>query len=782
MDSKEIFAIRLTVSGLVQGVGFRPYTARLCDELKIKGYVRNTGGSVEILAAGNIDALGMLKSRLSSIHGDLSDLPNADVTSVAEEKLSISEFESLCPKNIGFYIEKSGKEGDTGIIPPDAGICERCRKELLDPGNRRYRHPFISCVSCGPRFSVMKRLPYDRENTSMEGFGLCQKCAGEYEKSPFRRYAQTIACNDCGPVLTAYVKKNGGICKAGEGIKALELTTECIKRGGIAAVKNTGGYHFVSDALNDEPSLRLRKYKNRENKPFAVMFPDVKTVAGFCRMNETEKDILTSDIRPIVLLDKAEGDCKKLAGEVCRKSSRIGAMLPSDAVQVLLAGECPYLVMTSANRHGEPIISDDDEALELLREDMVDTVLLNDREIVYPLDDSVFQVIETSKRRIVQVIRRARGMVPKPVETDRYFNRALFAAGGDLKNTFAVAKGSQVILSGHYGDLDNAAAFDLWKTGRDHFEDMLSCDPEVFLCDLHPGYVSSGYINEKTGNSIGIQHHYAHIMSVAAENRLHGKILGLALDGTGYGTDKTVWGSELLICNADEPGDFKRAGHFEEIELTGGNDGAKNADITAMCYIYEAQRRGFILPEENPFGAQSDHRIIEKALENRINTYKTTSAGRLFDAVSSITDICHVNSYEGECPVLLEQAAKNSELPEDREDILVAGLRSEDGVFIAETVKLTADIVKLKNRGVFPEEIAGAFHHALCDVLISMFKAVREVSGISSAALSGGTFCNRLLLSQLYDGLEKEGFSVYINEQVPPNDGGLALGQIYACP
>ena len=783
MKSKEFEFLLLTVYGLVQGVGFRPYTACLCEKLEIDGFVRNTGGSVEILFRGTGEAAEALIKKLSLLDGENEELPGAFAASVETKKISGEEFYKLYRGNTGFYIEKSDENGRLSIIPPDIGICKRCERELVDDKDRRYRHPFISCVSCGPRFSIMKKLPYDRENTSMDRFSLCGRCMSEYKESPFRRYAQTIACRDCGPVLKAYVLREGRTICAAEGEEALKLASECIRSGGIAAAKNVGGYHFVFDACLDEPALRLRSYKKRENKPFAVMFKDTESIKPYCRMGKKEKELLVSGIRPIVLLKKTNKGLVNnpaLSEYVSKKSNRVGAMLPADAIQILLLqGSSNPLVMTSANEHSEPITADDDRALEFLEKGAVDIVLTNDREIVYPCDDPVFQVVGTKDGDIVQVLRRARGMVPKPVAVNRKFESAVFACGGDLKAVFGFAKGSEVILSGHYGDIEDVRAFGLWKKGRKHFEKMFDFKPEKFAADMHPSYITVKEMRDSGRNICQVQHHYAHIMSVAAEHRLEGRILGVALDGTGYGTDGKIWGSELLICDTKKPGCFFRAGHFEEIKLTGGDEALQNADITAMCFAHEAEKRGYIKPEENPFNGNPEYELISRALENDINTYFSTSAGRFFDAVSAVLDICHENTYEGECPVLLQQKAEETEeenLPDQAEDII---RKSDEGCFIVRTVKLFSEIIKLKNSGYPSGKTALYFHTALKNVLTIMLKLVREDTGINTAALSGGVFANGLLLKILIDGLKDEGFEVYINEEVPPNDGGLALGQIY---
>ena len=789
-DSRKEY-VRLTLEGLVQGVGFRPYTANLCKGLNIDGFVKNTGGAVMILACAANEELGGLMSRLSCITGDLSDLPKACVKHIKKEVISEEEFQAEYGRESGFYIKESDDGGGISIVTPDIATCIRCRAELFDTGNRRYMHPFISCVSCGPRFSVMERIPYDRENTSMKEFALCEECGTEYAESMFRRYAQTIACKSCGPVLSAYIPdKNGEPVKAAEGGAAMKLALKGIKDGRIVAVKNTGGYHLVLDALNNEAAARLREKKQRENKPFAVMFKSMEEIREYCITNEAEEELLDSDIKPIVLLKKRK-DGKKTAGQVSMKSSRIGAMLACDPVQLILLSGISPLVMTSANKKGEPITGDDEEALYFLREGIADIVLSNDRRIVYPSDDSIFQVVKVKDRYIKQVIRRARGMVPEPVEIKREIKEDIFAAGGDLKSVFGYGRGNAVVLSGHYGDLDDIRALEQRNQGIEHFKNFFGFSPKIYAMDMHPGYVSGRTLfrenadkkdSEKT--TVRVQHHHAHILSVAAECGMEGRFIGAALDGTGFGEDGNIWGSEILICDSEKPREFIRAGHFFEVKLTGGDSISKDADKAAMCYISCAEERKMLHAKENPYRDKESFNIIKKAVKAGINTHISTSAGRLFDSVCAILGICKKNSYEGECPVLLMQAAEEYEdmaAPETAARFLKADIICTDGVYIADTVKLVADIVKEKNRGRDINLLAYAFHYSLADVIYRMIERLREDTGSDRAALSGGTFNNGLLLRMLYDRLITAGFKVYVNEKVPAGDGGLALGQIYSC-
>ncbi|MCR5649950.1 MAG: carbamoyltransferase HypF [Lachnospiraceae bacterium] len=777
MSRRDSF-FRVRVYGLVQGVGFRPFILKYCRDKGIKGLVRNTGSSACIYLDTDENTAGALVRRLSCIKDKDSEIPCARISEIKTDRISREKFEENVDITKDFYIEKStGGDERIRFLPPDIGICEDCRRELLDPSDRRYRHPFISCVSCGPRFSIMEDVPYDRENTTMKEFALCDECAVEYTAPGKRRHAQTIACNKCGPGLTAYISgKDGEAVTAAVGDEALRLASRYISEGKTVAVKNTGGYHFAFDAVAEGAAGKLRAYKNRENKPFAVMFSDVDDVRRYCEVSETEEGLLRSLQRPIVLLKK--NHINELARGVCDESSKIGAMLPCDGIQVLLLENRIPLVMTSANRHGQPMVSEDEDALLFLKEGACDLVLANDRKIVNALDDPVCQVISINDEEVVQVLRRARGFVPEPVITGRSFKKDIFAAGGDMKAVFAFARDDHVILSGHFGDLSDDSACQGRSKAVKIFEKMLQMKIDRYAADSHPKYRSISEI--KGRNPETIQHHYAHLLSVAAEHGLSERLIGAAFDGTGYGDDGTVWGGEFFVFDTGKTGGYKRTGHISALKMTGGDSIAVDAEKSAMCFVYEAISRGLITEEENPFYGRK-YEITASALQNNINVHISSSAGRFFDACAALLGICTENTYEGECPEKLQAEAEKaadrwagSGVPGLKADII----KKED-MYIADTVKLFADLVRQKSLFCDKNMPAYGIHLAVADAIVRMLTLAGETEDVKKAVLSGGTFANSLLLSMVIPPLKKKGFEVYINEKVPPGDGGLALGQVY---
>ena len=780
----------LTIYGLVQGVGFRPFVAELAEKNAISGTVRNAGGIVHAVFAGEKADVDKAIAILKSLDGHSDMLPGARVDSIvisdkdeidadARQKIDVGQFK---------IIDSTGKKDRIRFLPADIATCDRCAAELEDRNNRRYRHPFISCVSCGPRFSIMEKVPYDRDTVTMKDFELCPKCQNEYTaQGNIRRHAQTICCRECGPKLTLYIGKTAEEKADNDNNESLiDAVAREIKNGKIAAIKNVGGYHFAFDAKNSEPAKRLRAFKNREKKPFAVMFSSIEEIKEYCEVSETEERLLTGTARPIVLLRKKEISGNKTASnedingismEVCGESHYIGAMLPCDPVQILLLKECGPLVMTSGNLGGEPIITDNERMLELMKKGIPEVVLANNRDIYNGLDDSIYQVTQTKTREVIQIIRRARGLVPEPVIIDKYFSEDIFAAGGDLKNAFALGRDNFVFLSGYYGDLEEYAAKAKRRGGIDHMEELLGIEPHEYACDKHPAYYSSKDIRDN--EHMEIQHHYAHIMSVVAEYSINEPVLGIAIDGTGYGDDKTIWGGEFLLCHGI---DYKRKGHLQTVTVAGGDQAARKADQLAMSYIYSAIKANVLPREDNPYKADSRMPIIEKAVDNKINTAGISSIGRLFDAVSAILEICTENTFEGECPSKLQAAAENYEKSHKTENDareLFYHIDNKDGVFIADTDRLIADIITLKKDRIDVAKIAYEFHLAIADMCKAMCDKILRDTGINKIAISGGSAYNALLLRLLLPELEEAGYEVYINEKVPSGDGGLALGQAY---
>ena len=791
---------KIIVSGLVQGIGFRPFVAELAEQLGLVGQVKNLGGIVEIFIAGNLQAVEEFIRHLKNID-KIGELPGCRI-----DHLEVDEYDGDFQSD-RFSIVESGNGRETRrFLPVDLPTCDRCVAEMHDVKNRRYRYPFISCTACGPRFSIQKQVPYDRETITMDDFPMCDACMVEYtEKGNIRRHAQTIACKDCGPNLK-YVGMHcqnevyeGEKCKCDETDflqieneqQAISEAVQALKKGAIGAIKDIGGYHFAFSPLNSTAAKRLRQFKNRDKKPFAVMFLNLGEVEEYCEVSEKEAAVLTSSARPIVLLKKK----KDFVPEICGDSDRIGALLPCNPLQILLLEETGPLVMTSGNRGGEPIIISEDEMKQHLGNG-IDFMLTHNREILTPLDDSIYQVTEDG----VQLIRRARGLAPEPIMLNRKLSADTFAAGGDLKAVFALGRDEVVYLSQYFGDLEDVRCLESRKAGRERMESLLEIYPEVSVGDMHPAYISAQDIGIK------IQHHHAHIASVIAEHGLMGKVLGVACDGTGYGTDGTIWGSEFLLCEDEK---MERVGHFSSVKLVGGDASAKQADLTLYSFMLEAKERGLDVEAffaeceqscKGAFGyvdtaAQQKLRLQEMAWKQNINTAYSSSMGRLFDAAAALLDICHYNSYEGECAIMLEQMAHAGEemiiqLGGDRaideikikgkniDEILNTNCFNKEGRWQVDSVKLLVDLYHLK-QAYAKEMLAYFFHHAVAMAIVELADAICSAQGINTIALSGGTFINRILLKKVKQGLEGKRRGVYINEKVPCGDGGIALGQMY---
>ena len=791
------------VSGLVQGIGFRPFVAELAESFELMGQVKNLGGIVEIIVSGEKKAVDEFVQRLKFV-GDTGELPGCRIDALEIEDISMAENMVVAINGGRFHIVESANAREAKrFLPVDMPTCDRCVAEMHDPKNRRYRYPFISCTACGPRFSIQKAVPYDRETITMDDFPMCEACEKEYtEKGNIRRHAQTIACKDCGPKLS-YVQIQDTFVKDGKVMhdflqisdeqQAISEAVEALLQGRIGAIKDIGGYHFAFLPTNSQAASRLREFKNRDKKPFAVMFLNLKEVQKYCEVSEKEAALLTSSARPIVLLKKK----KDFVPEICGESDRIGALLPCNPLQILLLEETGPLVMTSGNRGGEPIIISEEEMRAHLGNG-IDFMLSHDREILTPLDDSIYQVTEieyhdgdeTRKEDRIQLIRRARGLAPEPIRLAHKLSQDTFAAGGDLKAVFALGREELVYLSQYYGDLEDVRCAESREAGIRHMTELLEISPKVKVGDLHPAYFSTQNTEKK------IQHHHAHVASVIAEHGLEGKVLGVACDGTGFGTDGTIWGSEFLLCEEDK---MERVGHFSAVKLVGGDASAKQADMTLYSYMLEARERGYDVEgfsqggENTCIDGESDqsmkqkYQLQEMAWKQNINTAYSSSMGRLFDAAAALLDICHCNSYEGECAIKLEQAGhigrrEIENMSEAESQSLQKAVKvdcaNEDGVWTADGVKLLVDLSHLKKK-YSKEVLSYLFHHAVANVIAENCNNICKERGINRVALSGGTFINRILLSEVVKELEKCRIQVYTNEKVPCGDGGIALGQMY---
>ncbi len=742
----------IKVYGIVQGVGFRPLVYRAAKQYGIKGTVRNVGGYVEIVAQSEETVLDRFLSDLKE-----NKRGGYEIIKMETEELPYAEFKD-------FLIIKSESCAEILVIPPDLPVCPECMRELSDASDRRYQNPFTSCMSCGPRYTIMDDLPYDRNRTSMEDFPMCDACREEYTSPESRRFhAQTISCNDCGPYLI-YQDKENGFHELLEG-QAYEKTVKVLAQGGIVAVKGIGGFHLVCSPFLQETVNRLRKLKGREEKPFAVMFPHISEIKKHCLVSEEETALLESKARPIVLLSLKQ---ELMAPSTGNGSLSCGAFLPYTPLQHMLTAELGPLIMTSANFSGQPIIREDGPMLALLSP-YLSGVLYNKRRIVRSVDDSVAKIIEGKP----QLIRRSRGYVPYPVflskeeGKEKGTNTGIFAAGGDLKAAFCLCQKGNAVVSQYFGDLEEDAVMEEYQRSYGDLTRLLRMAPGLAVCDLHPNYHSARFAEALGLPVLKVQHHHAHIASVMAEHDLKGPVIGVAFDGTGYGTDGNIWGGEFLVCKGS---DFIRAAHVSMFPILGGDGSMRDARKTASCCLLYEGLEAYVQDER--IG------VIKAALEHNVNRVLTSSMGRLFDAAASVLNIGHENRYEGECAILFEKEAVLAE----REDIKPAdmcfGIKEKEGILELDPRPVFETLCCMRNK-VETGSLALGFHHALAQAVVSVCERLEIKYLSNNVALSGGVFQNSLLTKHTVRLLKEKGFNVYLNRAVPPNDGGVSLGQAY---
>lgn len=768
----------IRITGVVQGVGFRPFAKRLALSLGLSGTVRNTGGIVIINITGYNKALDEYVRRLTINAPSCAVINDIYVKEIVTAENDTKKTQKPAIFNIEY--SDNDKDGMPVVISPDIATCDRCKKQMYDSKNRRFLHPFISCTDCGPRYSIIEDIPYDRETTSMTDFTMCTECSAEYTNIDNERcHAQTIACKSCGPTLklcvyNAETGKYSDMCESS--VDSLKEASDMLAGGNILAVKDIGGYHFVCRADNKEAILKLRQLKKRQSKSFAIMFSDVSEVRKYAYVSDKEEKLLSSKARPIVLVKKKR--CKNVLDMACGDSRYVGAMLACNPVQIYLADKCSPLIMTSGNLGGEPIITSDERMRTLVTaKGVIDGILSNDRRIVTPLDDSIVKVTDGK----VQMLRRARGYVPLPVTMSSGTDKTILASGGDLKASFCfLDKTGQAVCSQYFGDLDDYDACGVWKTNIKRMERLYGFKPDILACDMHPRYYSSQisrtlYDYERVYQ---VQHHHAHIASVVAEHGIKGDVLGFAFDGTGYGTDKTIWGSEAMLLSGAS---FERLTHLAAIPMCGGDEIARDADMALMCYLINAgiePKDFFDKTEEN----ERKLALVKSVIEYKTGISYSSSMGRLFDAVSALVGIRHYNSYEGECAMALEAAAEEAADVSEDNDIQLK-LACRDGVW--DTDGLIRQIAEYIKCGICETEygrarVAYGFHNALSEAVICYAVNYCKNAGKKlPIALSGGVFANSVLTKMITDGLKKENFMVYLNESVPAGDGGIALGQAY---
>ncbi len=767
----------IKIYGIVQGVGYRPFVKREADKLGISGTVQNKGSYVEIKAYGSEEKIRMFIDKLNS------NSPERAV--VIRTEITLSKEDSGNPGNVGqidFSIIDSEHRDGIKFIPPDIGICGECAAELFDPGNRRYLHPFINCTQCGPRFTILKKLPYDRERTSMASFPMCESCEKEYYDKGSRRFdAQPVCCNSCGP--SVYI--------IGRDLREKDAVSEVrrvILSGGIAAVKGIGGFHLCCNALDEAAVRRLRERKRRPSKPFAVMMRDIDTVRRECKAEPEAEKLLTGYQKPIVLIGKSGSG--KIPEAVAPGNPKLGVMLPYAPVQLLIfnmrdgiTGFTDSLIMTSGNISDSAICINDEEAERELG-GIADIILSNDREILTRADDSVMDIFEGKP----YMIRRSRGFAPLPLLIPEGSDRgnasdsgsaiSSLAIGGELKNSFCISAGNMLYPSAYIGDLTDRRSVEALKSGIVRMEELLEAEPEVFISDMHPGYNSSKLAEELSKSRgkplIKIQHHYAHILSVMAENSFEGPVIGAAFDGTGYGSDGTIWGGEII--KADRQG-FSRLSHIKPFRQPGGDAASKEGWRVALSLIHDHYpgKEGEIA-DKLRLCTREEAAAVCSAVDAGVNVVMSTSAGRLFDAVSAVLGICRSSSYEGEAASMLQFAAEKYA---ERGKTDSFGIMSTGEEEIMSTNRLFIHIVEKALEGVDSSELAFLFHRIFAGLVVSELREQAEKNAIGTIALSGGCFQNLLFLKMVKEGLEKSGLKVLIHSLIPPNDGGISIGQCY---
>ena len=744
----------------MQGVGFRPAVYRIARSLGLSGFVFNDTKGVTIELQGEDGKVAELLSRLQSA----SDKPPLSQIDSCE----VQEIPVVSGKN-EFTIKASDSFGSAlSQVTADIATCRQCLDEMKDKNDFRNAYPFINCTNCGPRYSIVKTIPYDRPNTTMSVFEMCEQCGAQYTDVTDRRFhAQPVACPACGPQI--YLTDKNGTTIEKESSAAIEQTARLLKAGKVVAIKGIGGYHLAVDALNEDAVKRLRQRKRRDHKPFALMAESISTISKYVQVDESAEKLLKSPECPIVLLPRKR-DCA-IASSVALGVGTLGFMLPYAPLHHLLFAEgLEILVMTSGNISDEPLICKNDKALKKLG-DVADAFLMHNRLIYRQVDDSIVHFVGGEP----VPLRRARGYVPTPVLLEQESQQDIFAAGADLKNTFCFVKGNQLICSEHIGDLEDAEVYHHYIESIEHLRGLFEIEPKIAVCDLHPGYFSTQYTRSLQGvKMIQVQHHWAHVASVLIEHGVEGPVIGIVCDGTGYGTDGAVWGCECLIASLST---FERFGHLDYFNLAGGNRASKEAIRPLMGLLLKTYGDDFVLSDfqwllERIEPEISKQQIILEQLRKDVNIVETSSLGRVFDAVSGILGLGRRNYFDAQLPMALE-ASIDCGVDREYGYEFVSG---PDGIKLnlGEMLKeLLEDLRQQIPTGI----ISAKFHNSLASALFGMAQKAKEQTNLNAVAVSGGVFCNRYLANRVIGLLQKAGFEVLFNHKFPSNDGGVSVGQ-----
>ncbi len=742
----------IVIRGAVQGVGFRPFIYRLAMQLHLKGFVLNSPFGVFVEAENEKDILNDFLLRIEKekpVHAIIQSMEFSFLDAVGYTQFEIRESEG---------------NGKTSVfILPDIAVCDDCLNEMFDPNNRRYLYPFINCTNCGPRFSIIESLPYDRPNTSMKIFEMCDDCKKEYHNPLDRRFhAQPIACPNCGPHVELITPDENVLSKNNN---AIFETAEKIQQGKIVALKGLGGYQLICRADDENVIALLRKRKNREEKPFALMFPDLESVKKICEVFPFEERLLKSPEAPIVLLRRKENGKQKLVHEsIAPGNPMLGVMLPYTPLHHLLLRELQIpVIATSGNLSEEPMCISEDEAFQRLK-NIADYFIIHNRPIVRHVDDSIVRVVMDRE----MIMRRARGYAPLPVELNcETEDETYLAVGGHLKNTVALSSGKNVFVSQHIGDLSTQEAFSAFKNVVTDFKNLYEAKDVHVVADLHPDYLSTKFAKSNFENISFVQHHQAHVASCYAENKLDGTALGVSWDGTGYGLDGTIWGGEFFYFDGTS---FQHVAQFRKFPLPGGDLAIKEPKRSAVGLLYEIYGEEIFNKQNDVLShfSENEKKILLQMLKNKINTPLTSSVGRLFDAVAFLTGIKQTASYEGEAAMMLEFAAA----PNIFDCYLFDLLPGE--VMIIDWQKMIETILEEMKRKTSPKIISAKFHNSLVEIICS----VAEKSHEEKIVLSGGVFQNAYLLEQAVRTLRARRFKPYWHQRIPTNDGGISLGQI----
>ncbi|MFA5252126.1 MAG: carbamoyltransferase HypF [Phycisphaerae bacterium] len=751
---------RIFITGRVQGVGFRPAVYKIAGQLGLTGFVYNDTKGVTIELQGEEKKIAEFSDRLQGRDkpplAEIKYYEAADTTTVdGEDKFTIKASES------------SGTA--MSQVTADMAVCEDCLAEMADKKDFRYRYPFINCTNCGPRYSIIQTIPYDRGNTTMSAFEMCDKCAAQYTDVSDRRFhAQPVACPACGPKIWL-TNANGKTIETGTD-KVIAEAASLLLDGKIVAIKGVGGFHLAVDALNDKAVRRLRERKRRDHKPFAMMAASIQNIKEYAIMSKSAETVLKSPQSPIVLLPRKSSSA--IAASVAENVNTFGFMLCYAPLHHLLFAEgIKVLVMTSGNISDEPLVCKNEQALEKLG-GVADAFLMTDREIYRQVDDSIVHFVDEQP----VPLRRARGYVPSPVLTKESCKEDIFAAGADMKNTFCFVKQNQLLCSEHIGELEDAEVHHHYIKSIEHLQKLFEVEPKVVVCDLHPAYLSTQYaLSMPDVRIIQVQHHWAHIASVLAEHGQEGPVIGIECDGTGYGTDGAIWGCECMIATLEN---FERFGHLAYYPLAGADKASKEAVRPLLGLLkktygdeFKLEKFRWLLDKIEP--DTNKQQIISEQIEKQVNTIETSSLGRVFDAVAAMTGLGTYNHFEAQLPMALEAIAENG-IEENYDFELIKKADEPIQIDFCKMIKqMTSDIKEETSSGV----ISAKFHNTVAAALLETAKEARASKKLDTVALSGGVFCNQYLANYLIKLLKKNNFCVLFNREFPSNDGGISVGQ-----